>query len=132
MSAAAHVVLMSRRTTPKKVRASLENPRCQAVGSFVEALQRAHVGARYADRDIEDLQQVRADIRGIAQPLQDGVDLLPSCGVERIPESGSLSFAIALPLQAVTRGPYRGRGLPPAKLGDYRHFRHARQRNLIQ
>jgi len=55
----------------------------QAVRSFVEALHRAHVGARYADRDIEDPQQVRTDILGMSQPLQDG-DLLPS--VERLLE----------------------------------------------
>ena len=34
----------------------------QAVGSFIEALHCALVGARYADRDIEDLQQIVTDI----------------------------------------------------------------------
>src|SRR3984885_11534257 len=67
-------------------RESAAGNNCQTVGSFVEALQRAHVGARYANRDIEDLPQVRTDILGSSQPLQKRADLLPSCGVERLRE----------------------------------------------
>nr|WP_299112907.1 hypothetical protein [Bradyrhizobium viridifuturi] len=72
---------------------------CQAVGFFVESLQRTHVGVGYSDRDIDDPQQVCTDILGISQPLQDGVDLLSSCSVERLLEvCHRLRF----------RGPYRG------------------------
>lgn len=66
---------------------------------FVESLQRTHVGVGYSDRDIDDPQQVCTDILGISQPLQDGVDLLSSCSVERLLEvCHRLRF----------RGPYRG------------------------
>jgi hypothetical protein len=64
-------------------RESAAGNNCQTVGSLVEALQRAHIGARYANRDIEDLQQVRTDILGNSQPLQ---NLLQSCRVVRLRE----------------------------------------------
>jgi hypothetical protein len=48
------------------------------------------VGARYADRDIEDPQQVRANILGISQPLQDGIDYCPVAA-----SSGNVSFVTA-------------------------------------